>query len=56
MKDKKKLIKGIGILSTLLGLGLNLLTDWVDEQKMNEAIEEKVNKAFAEKEEEEPDN
>ena len=37
--------------ATLIGIGVNLLTDWVDEQKMDEKIEAKVNEALAKKEE-----
>jgi hypothetical protein len=53
MKDKSKLIKFIGLAATILGVGVNLVSDWVDEQKMDEKIEEKVNKAMQEKEKEE---
>ena len=37
--------------ATIIGIGVNLLTDWVDEQKMDEKIEAKVNEALAKKEE-----
>lgn len=46
-----KMIKAIGMAATIIGIGVNLLTDWVDEQKMDEKIEAKVNEALAEKEE-----
>lgn len=46
-----KMIKAIGMAATIIGIGVNLLTDWVDEQKMDEKIEAKVNKALAKKEE-----
>ena len=37
-----KMIKAIGMAATIIGIGVNLLTDWVDEQKMDEKIEAKV--------------
>lgn len=46
-----KMIKAIGMAATIIGIGVNLLTDWVDEQKMDEKIEAKVNEALAKKEE-----
>lgn len=48
-----KLIKVLGIAATVVGMGATLLTDWVNEKKMDEKIEEKVNKALAKKDEEE---
>lgn len=46
-----KMIKAIGMAATIIGIGVNLLTDWVDERKMDEKIEAKVNEALAKKEE-----
>lgn len=46
------LIKGIGIAATAIGIGATLITDWVNEQKMNEKIEEKVKEALANQEKE----
>lgn len=46
---KKSTIKVLGVLASLIGIGLNHITDWVDEQKMDEKIEEKVNEALAQK-------
>ena len=46
-----KMIKAIGMAATIIGIGVNLLTDWVDEQKMDEKIEAKVNETLAKKEE-----
>lgn len=42
-----KMFKTIGIFVTIIGAGLNLVSDWVDEKKMDEKIEEKVNEALA---------
>lgn len=53
MKDKSKMIKAIGILATVVGVGVNLITDWVNEQKMDERIEEKINEALAQRNEDE---
>ena len=53
MKNKSKMIKAMGILATIIGVGVNLITDWVDEQKMDEKIEEKVNAALAQKDKDE---
>lgn len=48
-----KLIKILGITATIIGMGATFLTDWVNEKKMDEKIEEKVNEALAQKDEEE---
>lgn len=45
-----KIIKIIGLAATVIGLGANLVTDWADEQKMNDKIDEKVNEALAKRE------
>lgn len=39
--DSKK-IKLIGILASAIGFGVTLLTDWVNDRKMDEKITEKV--------------
>lgn len=43
------LIKVLGILATVVGIGANLLSDFVGEKKTDAKIQEKVNKALAEK-------
>lgn len=48
-----KMIKVIGMAATLIGIGVNLITDWVDDQKIDEKIDKKVNEALAKKEAEE---
>ena len=45
MSNKSKWIKAIGVAATVIGVGVNLITDWVNEQKMDEKIEEKVSEA-----------
>lgn len=46
-------IKGIGLAATIVGMGSSILTDWVNEKKMDDKIEEKVNEALAKRETEE---
>lgn len=48
-----KLIKVLGMTATIIGFGVTLLTDWVNEQKMDEMIDAKINEALAEKNEDE---
>lgn len=47
-----KIIKIIGFIATVAGVGANLITDWVNEKKMDEKIEEKVNEALVLREKE----
>lgn len=47
MTTKSKLIKVLGLAATVIGVAATLVTDWVNEQKMDEKIEEKVNEALA---------
>lgn len=49
MNNKSKWIKAIGVAATVIGVGVNLIIDWVNEQKMDEKIEEKVNEALAQR-------
>lgn len=42
-----KIIKIIGLIATVAGVGVNLISDWVEDKKMDEKIEEKVNEALA---------
>ena len=53
MNNKSKWIKAIGIVATVIGVGVNLITDWVTEQKMDEKIEEKVSEALAQRDKDE---
>lgn len=46
MNNKSKWIKVIGMVATIIGVGMNLITDWVNEQKMDEKIEEKISEAL----------
>lgn len=47
-----KKLKVFGIVATIVGIAGSMLSNWVDEQKMDEKIEEKVDEAFAKREEE----
>lgn len=57
------IIKGIGLAASAIGVGATLVSDWVQEKKMEEKIDRKVNEALSrygininddENEEEEP--
>lgn len=53
MKTKKsRLIKVLGLAAAAIGVAATLITDWVNEQKMDEKIEEKVNEALAKRDDE----
>jgi len=41
-----KMVKILGIVATVVGMGATLLTDWVNEKKMDEKIYEKINEAL----------
>jgi hypothetical protein len=41
---KKHLIKILGVSATVLGLAATVVSDWVNERKMDEKIEKKVAK------------
>lgn len=40
-------LKIVGMVATLAGLAVGVLTDYVNEQKMNEMIDEKINARLA---------
>lgn len=50
--DKSMMIKVLGIVASLIGVGASLVSDWVSEKKMEEEIDKKVNEALAKREEE----
>lgn len=52
MATKSKLIKVLGLAATFIGVAATIVTDWVNEQKMDEKIEEKVNEALAKRDDE----
>lgn len=49
----RKLIKTIGIMATIVGFGINLVSEWVKDQNTNAEIDvkidEKLSKALADK-------
>ena len=42
-----KMVKILGIVATAVGMGAILLTDWVNEKKMEEKIDERINEKLA---------
>mgnify|MGYP003620004500 CR=1 FL=1 len=46
----EKMVKILGIVANVVGIGATLLTDWVNEKKMDEKINEKINEALANRE------
>lgn len=42
-----KTVKILGIVATAIGMGATLLTDWVNEKKMEEKIDERINEKLA---------
>lgn len=53
MSNKSRWIVAFGVAAPVIGVGVNLITDWVNEQKMDEKIEEKVNEALARRDKDE---
>ena len=45
--NNAKLIKILGLVATTVGMGATLLTDWVNEKKMEEKIDERINEKLA---------
>ncbi len=43
-----KVIKVIGFVATVLGLGASLVNDWVNDKKLDDKINTKVSEALAE--------
>ena len=42
-----KMVNILGIVATTVGMGATLLTDWVNEKKMEEKIDERINEKLA---------
>lgn len=49
--EKKLPIKAIGVIATLLGMGVTLISGWVEDQKTSMMIDEKIDEALAKREE-----
>lgn len=49
---KKSLLRLAGITASAIGIAATLISDWVDEKKMEEKVERKVNEAFDKREKE----
>lgn len=43
-------LKFLSLATTFVGIGGTLLSDWVDDKKLDKKVEDKVNEALAEKE------
>ncbi len=43
----KEVIKVIGMAATVVSMAASLISDWVDNQKMDALVEEKVNEVIA---------
>ena len=53
--NNSKLIKILGMVATIGGVAATLLTDWVNEKKMDEKIDEAINAKLAALDDEEED-
>lgn len=45
--NNAKLIKILGFIATAVGMGATILTDWVNEKKMEEKIDECIDKKLS---------
>ena len=45
--NNAKLVKILGLVATAVGMGTTLLTDWVNEKKMEEKIDERIKEKLA---------
>lgn len=52
----KKLIRIIGLAATVIGMGATLITDWVNDKKLEERIDEKVDEALAKRNDEDEES
>lgn len=48
--ETKKVIKILGIVASVIGAGASVVTEFVNDKKMDDKIEEKVAEALANKE------
>ena len=53
--NNSKLIKILGMVATIGGVAATLLTDWVNEKKMDEKIDEAINAKLAALDDDEED-
>lgn len=53
MKNKVNIIRIVGFIATLIGIAEPIMEKWVDDKKMDEKIEKKVNEALALRDKEE---
>lgn len=50
--DKSYILKGLSLLAAGAGIVLNILNGFIDDKKMEQKIEEKVNEALSKREQE----
>lgn len=43
----RKVIKAIGFVATIVGMGVTLVSNWVSDKQMDQKITDKVNEALA---------
>lgn len=53
---KNNIIKILGYVASIVGIGANLISEYVNDKKMDEKIEEKVNEALALKNDDEEES
>lgn len=53
IKTKSASLKLLGIVVTIAGFGVTLVTDWVESRALEERIDEGIDKALAKKSEQE---
>ena len=50
MTNKSKFIRILGLVASVFGVGASLISDWVNDKKMEEMVDEKVEAALAKRE------
>lgn len=53
---KNNIVKIFGFAAAVISFGATLLSDWVNEKKMEEMVDEKVSEALAKREENEEES
>ena len=53
MTNKSKFIRILGLVASVIGVGASLISDWVNDKKTEEMVDEKVEAALAKREKKE---
>lgn len=53
LKFNEKQLKVIGLFTAIAGMGLNFISNWVSDLKLDEKVEKKVNAALEQREKDE---